>query len=634
MFVHQIRLRFLVWLLLCLGGGTCLGQWPQFGGPTNNFLTKSSEESSRYPAGEWSLELGIGDAAPVVAGNRIFVTESAFKENGQEAMQLRCLDPLNGATLWQTLANEYSSTAQDISQAFPVRPMASPVAVADRLIAVSFGGWVTCVLQGSGEILWQHDLVSEFAATPLQYGWSSSPWSDGKVVVVACGGPQAMVIAFDLDSGDLAWKSAPGEAAYGSFTELLFTGEGRHLCYMGRDEIVGIDPNNGDLLWTFPLTNPGLTNTVTPIALPNGELLVAGQGCDSCRRLRVAKVDDRWNVEEVWRSRHFPFYCNWLLVPTTNQYVAFGSKVLGGVDLETGKLQWRERGWTDANFCITNDTLVGIRGDGVLAVAKPTVESLELQAGARVVQDRVWAPPVVVGEIVLIRGRNTLTSVDLRSLPKIGEMPAGTEIDSMTAMYGQKNEQVARLLKSAQQDPGSLSFEDYLGVAQDRSNRFEEAEYQSLLNALKGKGVDDLSLRIANNWVERFPDSIVAFERMIELLRASDPEVANPLANDRMVQVEFDIVVPDSTPKDAAIFLAGNAASLGQWKPDGLLLSRGDDGHYRASQKVPRGIVEFKLTRGSWDSIEVGVDGRSISNRRQRVSQPILIRAQVQAWKS
>mgnify|MGYP001227000129 CR=1 FL=1 len=634
MVVNQIRLSLLMWLLLGLGGRTCLGQWPQFGGPTKNFLTESSEESSRYPAGEWSLELGMGDAAPVIAGNRIFVNESAFTDNGQEAMRFRCLNPLNGATLWQTLANESSSPEQDVSQAFPVRPMASPVAISDRLIAVSFGGWVTCVSQGSGEIVWQHDLVSEFAATRLQYGWSSSPWSDGKVVVVACGGPQAMVVAFDLDSGNLAWKSAPGEAAYGSFTELLFAGEGRHLCYMGRDEIVGIDPTTGDLLWSFPLTNPGLTNTVTPIALPNGELLVAGQGCDSCRRLRVVKVEDRWNVEEVWRSRHFPFYCNWLLVPSTNQYVAFGSKVLGGVDLENGKLQWRERGWTDANFCFTNDTLVGIRGDGVLAVAKPTVDSLELQAGARVVKDRVWAPPVVVGETVLIRGRNTLTSVDLRGLPKIGEMPAGTEIDSMTAMYGQPNEQVARLLKLAQQDPGTLSFDDYLGVAQDRSNRFEDSEYQSLLNALKDKDVDDLSLRIAKNWVERFPDSIVGFERMIELLRANDPAVADTLANARMVQVEFDIVVPDSTPKDAAIFLAGNTASLGQWKPDGLLLSRAEDGHYRASQKVPRGIVEFKLTRGSWDSSEVGIDGRNISNRRQRVSQPMVIRAQVQAWKS
>ncbi len=628
------RFGLLLWSLLHLCCTTCFGQWPQFGGVTRDFRMKRTGEVSSWETAEWSLDLGAGDAAPVVAGDRIFVTESAFTDDGQEAMQIRCLEPSKGANLWQTLAKESSFTSQDISQAYPVRPMASPVAVGDRLIAVSYGGWVTCVLQETGQLVWQHDLVAEFEATPIQYGWASSPWSDGKVVVVACGGPQALAVAFDLDSGNLAWKTLPGEAAYGSFAEVLLEPRTKHLCYLGRDELVGIDPANGRMLWTYPLPKPGLTNTVSPVALPGGELLVAGQGFDSCFRLRVHKADERWSVEEVWKSRHFPFYCNWLVDPTTQQFVAFGSKVLGGVDLGNGRVSWRVRGWTDANFCMSDDILLGIRGDGVLATAKLTVDALEVQTGARVVQDRVWAPPVVVGQTVLIRGRNSLTSVNLQRLPAIDKMPAGTEIDSMTAMYGEQNERVASLLNQAKRDSESLSFEDYLGVARDRSLRFGEGEYQSLLNALKEKDATGLSLRIAKDWVQQAPDSIVAYERMMELLLLSDPAAAETIAKDRMVQVEFDVAVPDSTPLDAKIFVAGNAGSVGNWKPDGLVLVRSADGHYRAAQTVPSGIFEFKLTQGNWESIEVSLNGRGISNRRQRVLQPMSIRAEVQAWKN
>jgi len=50
-------------------------------------------------------------------------------------------------------------------------------------------------------------------------GWSSSPWSGGNNVVVACGGAEAVLMALDLESGKVAWKAGQGEVAYGSINE-------------------------------------------------------------------------------------------------------------------------------------------------------------------------------------------------------------------------------------------------------------------------------------------------------------------------------------------------------------------------------------------------------------------------------
>ncbi|XZE22581.1 alpha/beta hydrolase-fold protein [Pirellulaceae bacterium SH449] len=71
------------------------------------------------------------------------------------------------------------------------------------------------------------------------------------------------------------------------------------------------------------------------------------------------------------------------------------------------------------------------------------------------------------------------------------------------------------------------------------------------------------------------------------------------------------------------LFVAGNLESLGRWRPNGLRLSRSEDGSYRGDIEVPAGTnIEFKMTCGSWDRVEKDESGRDIGNRRITVSLP------------
>jgi len=610
-------------------------QWPHFGGANRDFRASRDLESPEAEVHDWSIELGVGDSPPIVVQNKVFVTEYGSTDDGQEALQIRCIDLINGVDCWKTTVQERSYVSQDISDRFPVRPLASPVASGKWVVVVSFGGCVACLDQQTGDVAWQHDLVGEFQATPLQFGWASSPWIDGNHVILACGGPESLVIAIELDSGGLAWKTGSGEAAFGSFAEVRLSDDSTHLCYIGRDTLIGFDPRNGTKLWDFPLPDPGLTNTVTPISLPDGHLLVAGQGFDSCQRIEIKRDGDLYHVNKIWESRHSPFYCNWITDAATNQIFGYNSNVLGGMSLSTGELNWKSRGWTDANFAVLEDVVVGIRGDGFLAVSKLTSEGMEVQSGTRVVSDRVWVPPVVVGKTALIRGRTSLSAVDLTRLPALDRLPTGTQVDSMNAMYGAQHESIVALNEKENADPTSTRFDDYLAIVSDRSIPFGEQEYKSLFDALSEVKADDLAIRIAQDWISRQPESIVAFDRLNNLYRSiGDDSSADQAQRDRAVDIVINANVPKSTGPNAEVYLAGNASSLGAWKPDGVLMTRLDDGHYQARFSVPKGNLEFKVTRGDWESVELRSDGRSISNRRQRVSQPMTIRIEVQAWKN
>jgi predicted alpha/beta superfamily hydrolase len=82
-------------------------------------------------------------------------------------------------------------------------------------------------------------------------------------------------------------------------------------------------------------------------------------------------------------------------------------------------------------------------------------------------------------------------------------------------------------------------------------------------------------------------------------------------------KIEVVVRVPGDTPATVeAIYLAGSLASVGTWRPDGVRLIRQEDGSYTGSIELETGqTLEFKITRGSWGTVEKNADGSDRANR-------------------
>lgn len=66
--------------------------------------------------------------------------------------------------------------------------------------------------------------------------------------------------------------------------------------------------------------------------------------------------------------------------------------------------------------------------------------------------------------------------------------------------------------------------------------------------------------------------------------------------------VTLKVVPPVSTPEGARIFVAGNQPAFGDWDP-GKVMLQPHDSVWTMTQKFPKDMfVEFKITRGSWDT--------------------------------
>jgi len=91
--------------------------------------------------------------------------------------------------------------------------------------------------------------------------------------------------------------------------------------------------------------------------------------------------------------------------------------------------------------------------------------------------------------------------------------------------------------------------------------------------------------------------------------------------------------VPEGTPTETELFIAGNVSSLGPWQPNAFRMKRTESGQYKAQLKLPVGTeLEYKFTRGNWSGVEKSADGSEIPNRRLRVEKDTLVDVQIAAW--
>lgn len=91
--------------------------------------------------------------------------------------------------------------------------------------------------------------------------------------------------------------------------------------------------------------------------------------------------------------------------------------------------------------------------------------------------------------------------------------------------------------------------------------------------------------------------------------------------------------LPDNTPPAAPIFIVGNFNS---WHPGDphYQLSQHKDGSYRAEVPVFGNRLEFKFTRGNWETVEGRLSGRARFNRvfEYQSEGENLVRAQIETW--
>ena len=100
-----------------------------------------------------------------------------------------------------------------------------------------------------------------------------------------------------------------------------------------------------------------------------------------------------------------------------------------------------------------------------------------------------------------------------------------------------------------------------------------------------------------------------------------------------MPRLTFEVTIP-ADPDRQHVVIVGTDPALGSWQPEkGFVLERVANERFTGAADLPYGLVEFKVTRGSWATEEAYFDGASPLNYQYLIAHDLTVQLEVDHWK-
>ena len=240
-------------------------------GPHGNGIYEETQLLKKWPASgpeiSWTFDdLGVGYSSPVIAMDRIFVSGMEG-----ETGHIYCLDK-SGKLVWKAPYGREFSTSYPGSRS-------SPTIAGDLLYILSGMGELVCIQRSDGKLVWKKHLFKDFDGKNIQWGITETLVVDKDKVYCTPGGKRNNLIALNRFNGKLIWSSPGEEEETAHCSPILIKLPTREiLVTMTANHIIGVDANDGKMLWSHSQTNRYSIHANTPIYHQGAVFCFSGYG--------------------------------------------------------------------------------------------------------------------------------------------------------------------------------------------------------------------------------------------------------------------------------------------------------------------------------------------------------------------
>jgi outer membrane protein assembly factor BamB len=394
-----------MFLIVCLmAAGMKAQDWPQFLGPGRDLVYAGP---GRTPAGlAWKKPVGAGFSAPVVAQGKLIV----FHRQGNKEM-VEAWDAASGAKIWSYF---YPTSYRD-DFGFDEGPRAAPLVDGGRVYTHGAEGQLHAVNLADGKKVWSEDTMTKFGVRKGFFGVASSPVIDGDLLMVNIGGRGAGVVAFDKNTGKVIWSLTDDEASYSSPVVVSLGGLKRAL-FLTRAGLLDIDPAAGKVRHQMAWRSRSMAsvNAATPVAAGDILFLSASYGTGAIAlEVKGANYRKLWSNDDSMSSHYST------AVQAGGFLYGFHGRQEEGqelrcVDLKTGKVQWSVEGMRAGTVALAGDTLLVLRENGELVVAKADPKKFQPVSKHALIGGTVRSYPAYANGRMYVRNEDTLACYRLQ----------------------------------------------------------------------------------------------------------------------------------------------------------------------------------------------------------------------------
>jgi len=378
----------------------------QWRGPNRDGIYNETGLLKTWPAEGPKLlwhydQLGDGHSSASITESKIYT--SGMKESTGYVF---CFD-FDGKLLWEVAYGpEWSENWDGVRS--------TPVINDGKAYIMSSFGLLVCLDATNGKSIWSVDLMKEYGALNIQWGFTENLLIDGEKLFCTPGGTDANVLAFNKTNGKLIWKCSGNKekSAYGSPT-MINVGGLKILVAMTEKSILGINSADGALLWSSEQTNQWSVHPNTPV-YENGMLYcLSGYGKGGVM-LQVSP--DGKSVKELWRNTSLDSRMGGAIMKDGKIYGS-GDKTrkLQCLDQKTGTLLFSEANFAPANLISAEGLLYVYAESGNVSLIQPQADAFKAMGSFKVPfgANQHWAHLVINNKRLYVRHGSSLMVYDI-----------------------------------------------------------------------------------------------------------------------------------------------------------------------------------------------------------------------------
>lgn len=411
---------------LCLGGSFFLfnaraEDWPQWRGPQRDGHVPSSvavpTNLPSEPKIVWRKPIEDGWASPVVADRKVFYLDN---QDGRETVH--AIGENDAKELWHADLDKSFHDGQS-----PAGPRCTPVVDGDRVYVQSCRGELKCLKTSDGSAIWSVNYTKDFSAKFIgevgtsqgasRHGYTGAPLIDGDRLYASVGGTNGEgVVCFEKKTGKVIWKSQNDMAAYAAPIAEKVDGV-KQLIDFVADGVMGLDLNDGKLLWRVSLKTSSARHVTTPVV--DGNFVSVSSHEVGLVAVKVSHEGGNWLATRAWVSKPEAINFSSPVLVDGFLYGLGPEKNFECVEFKTGKQMWSQTGYINtgggtahAAFIVMGKNILTLTDGGQLVLFAADPHAFK-EIGRAQVCGKTWCNPAYANGKLFLRDTKDLICVQL-----------------------------------------------------------------------------------------------------------------------------------------------------------------------------------------------------------------------------
>lgn len=349
--------------------------------------------------------MGPGYSGPIVHGDRVFSAET----EKEEREIVRALDRKTGRELWR------ASWPGAMNVPFFARSngdwiRSTPACDGESLYVAGIRDVLVCLNASTGEQRWRVDFSEKMSVPLPAFGFVCSPLVIGDAVYVQAGGGFAKI---DKKTGDILWHVlSDGGAINSAFSSPIEATIGgvRQILVQMREELAGVDPETGIVLWRQTVPAYRGMNILTPTV--HGDGILTSTHKNKTFFYRIASQGGSLSAEQAWTLPGQGYMSSPVLVDG-HAYLHLGNGRLSCIDLAEGKETWRSKSFGSYWSLIAQGRkILALDEEGELLLVEADPKEFRLLDRKKISKEETWGHVAVAGGQVFVRELNALSAFD------------------------------------------------------------------------------------------------------------------------------------------------------------------------------------------------------------------------------